>query len=83
VLTPWLSENNDEPSSVVQLPITVECTDEGDKQFTMENQLTNEQRQRLLSVLERFQDLLSEIPGRTDLVELRDQIGQPYACRQP
>jgi hypothetical protein len=78
-----LSADADDPHSEEQLPTTVEYTDTGDKQFNIGNQLSDEQRQKLLQTLNKFPDVFSEVPGRTNLVEHVIQLRDERPCKQP
>ena len=46
-------------------------------------QLSNEQRQELTSLLAEFDDVLSNVPGKTDLVELRIVLKENKTICQP
>ena len=74
-----LSEEVDDEYIADQLPVTVECTNNDDKKFIMGNQLTDE-----FAVLERFPDVFSEVPGRTNLIEHDIKLRDETPCiRQP
>ena len=75
----------DDESSDEELPATVEVDNDMDPEqtFKVGSQLTDSQQERLLTLLNSFEDVLTSRTGRTQLVEHNIVLKDNKPCTQP